>query len=57
MVPHVEHLVDMAMKDEQFRCGPGAIAWIFVCERARSVTPRAWDVSRDKVLVSWFNEW
>ena len=44
------------MKAEQFRCGPGAIAWILVCERARSVTPRAWDVSRDKVHVSWFNE-
>ena len=31
-------------------------AWILVCERACSVTPRAWDVSRDKVHVSWFNE-
>ena len=44
------------MKAEQFDCGPGAIARILVCERARSVTPRALDVSRDKVHVSWFNE-
>ena len=26
------------------------------CERACSVTSRALDVSRDKVLASWFNE-
>ena len=56
MVPNVVHLVGMAMKAEQFRSGPGAIARILVCERARSVTPRALDVSRDKVHVSLFNE-
>ena len=54
VLPHVVHLVDLALKAEQFRSGPGAIAWIFVCERARSVTPRALDVSRDKCHVSCF---
>ena len=44
------------MKAEQFRSGPGATAWILVCERARSVTSRALDVSRDKVHVSCFCE-
>ena len=34
VVPDAVHLVDMAMKAEQFGSGPGAIAWILVCERA-----------------------
>ena len=34
----------MAMKAEQFRSGPGGIAWILVCERAHGVTPCALDV-------------
>ena len=56
VVPNAEHLVDMAMKAEQFRSGPRAIAWILVCERAHSVTPCALDVmflrrERGHVLV------
>ena len=50
-VPHVRHLVDVAMK-----AGPGATAWILVCERACSVTSRALDVSRDKVHMSCFTK-
>ena len=50
------HLVHMAVKAERLHSGPGATAWILVRNRARSVTFRAWDASRDKVLVSWFNE-
>ena len=52
MVPNVEHLVDVAMKAEQLHSGPGATAWILVCERACGVTSRALDVSREQVHVS-----
>ena len=44
----------MAVKAEQVHSRPGAITWIFVSERACSVTSRALDVTRDKVLVTCF---
>ena len=44
VVPNAGHLFDMAMKAEQFRSGPRAIAWILNCERAHSMTPCALDV-------------
>ena len=47
------HLVHMAVKAERLHSGPGATAWTLVCERACSVTPRAWNVSPDKVHVSF----
>ena len=55
-VPNGRHLVRMAVKGEQLCSVPGAIAWIHVSERACSVTSRALDVSRDKVLVACFYE-
>ena len=56
----------MAVKAEKLCSGPGAITWIHASDRACSVTSRALDVSRDKVLVlciyerkedkSWFSK-
>ena len=46
----------MAVKAARLHSGPGATAWILVCERACSVTFRAWDASRDKGHMSFFCE-
>ena len=54
-VPNLRHLVHMAVIAELFQSNPsGATIGTLVCERACSMTSRAWDVSRDKVLVSCF---
>ena len=47
------HLVHMAVEVEHLHSGPGAIAWILVCERAHSVTPFALDVSPNKINISF----
>ena len=53
-----EAFCHMAVKAEQVHSGPsGATVWISVCQRACTVTSRALDVSRYKVLCVMFSRW